>query len=104
METTSTSASTSSARGGAVEGSGGKSGSSVSQIGEFHTTHKIDVVKFDGTNNFGLWRCEVRDALMAQNLDEAILSHDRPEWIEERVWIRKNNLACGVIRTCSLKT
>ena len=27
----------------------------------YHHT-KIDVVKFDGTNNFDLWRCEVLDA------------------------------------------
>jgi len=26
---------------------------------------KIDVVKFDGTNNFGMWRCEMIDALNA---------------------------------------
>ena len=32
----------------------------------------IDVVKFDGTNNFGLWRCEVMDTLNAQNLKDAL--------------------------------
>ena len=26
---------------------------------------KIDMVKFDGTNNFGMWRCEVMDTLNA---------------------------------------
>ena len=26
---------------------------------------RIDVVKFDGKNNFGMWRCEVMDALTA---------------------------------------
>jgi len=26
---------------------------------------KIDVMKFDGTNNFRLWRCKVMDALNA---------------------------------------
>ena len=29
---------------------------------------KIDVVKFDGTNNFGMWRCEMTDALTAIDL------------------------------------
>jgi len=28
---------------------------------------KIDVVNFDGTNTFRLWRCEVFDALYTQN-------------------------------------
>ena len=30
---------------------------------------KIDVVKFDGKNNFDMWRCEVMNALMASNLE-----------------------------------
>ena len=29
---------------------------------------RIDVVKFDGKNNFDMWRCEVMDALTASNL------------------------------------
>ena len=33
---------------------------------------KIDVVKFDGKNNFGMWRCEVMDALMASNLEDTL--------------------------------
>ena len=31
---------------------------------------KIDVVKFDGKNNFSMWRCEVMDVLMASNLED----------------------------------
>ena len=30
---------------------------------------KIDVIKFDGKNNFGMWRCEVKDALTTSNLE-----------------------------------
>ena len=33
---------------------------------------KIDVVKFDGTNNFGIWRCEVMDALTTSNLENTL--------------------------------
>ena len=33
---------------------------------------KIDVVKFDGTNNFSLWRCEVLNALNMQNLEDLL--------------------------------
>ena len=33
---------------------------------------KIDLVKFDDTNNFKLWRCEVLDVLNAQNLENAL--------------------------------
>ena len=33
---------------------------------------RIDVVKFDGKNNFGMWRCEVMDALIASNLENTL--------------------------------
>ena len=33
---------------------------------------KIDVVKFDGKNNFEMWRCEVMDALMPSNLEDTL--------------------------------
>ena len=33
---------------------------------------KIDVVKFDGTNNFRMWRCEVMDALTTSNLEDTL--------------------------------
>ena len=33
---------------------------------------RIDVVKFNGTNNFGMWRCEVMDALTASNLEDTL--------------------------------
>ena len=39
---------------------------------------KTDVVKFDGTNDFDLWRCEVLDALNAQNLENTLLLQERP--------------------------
>jgi len=33
---------------------------------------KIDVIKFDGKNNFEMWRCEKMDALTASNLDDTL--------------------------------
>jgi len=30
------------------------------------------MVKFDGMNNFGMWRYKVMDALMASNLKDAL--------------------------------
>ena len=30
---------------------------------------KFEVEKFDGTNNFGMWQCEVMDVLVQQKLD-----------------------------------
>ena len=34
---------------------------------------KIDMMKFDGTNNFGMWRCEVINTLNAQNLKDTLI-------------------------------
>jgi len=33
---------------------------------------RIDVVKFAGTNNFDMWRCEVMDALTTSNLEDTL--------------------------------
>ena len=33
---------------------------------------KINVIKFDGTNNFEMWRCEVIDALTTSNLEDTL--------------------------------
>jgi len=55
----------------AEETSDGSSSFVVKNIQNYHHI-KIDVVKFDGTNNFGLWRCKVLDALNVQNLEDAL--------------------------------
>ena len=38
---------------------------------------KIDVVKFDGTNNFAMWRCKVMDVLNAYNLKDTLLLQEK---------------------------
>ena len=55
----------------------------VKNIQNFHHL-KIDVVKFNGTNNFGLWRCNVLDALNAQNLKDSLELQEKPTDIEEK--------------------
>ena len=37
-----------------------------------HHPLRIDVVKFNGTNNFDMWRCEVMDTLTASNLEDTL--------------------------------
>ena len=34
---------------------------------------KIDMVKFDVKNNFGIWMCELMDAVTASNLEDSML-------------------------------
>ena len=66
------------------------------------TNTKFDVEKFDGTNNFGMWQCEVQDVLFQQELDVA-LEENKPEDVDEKDWTRINRLACGTIRLCLSK-
>ena len=61
---------------------GGASGAKTIQSLNIHSM-KIDVEKFNGTNNFGLWRCEVLDALNAQNLEDTLELDGKPDEIEE---------------------
>jgi len=61
---------------------------------------KINVAKFDGSNNFGIWRCEVMDALTTLNLKDALLLENKPEEISEKDWDKMNRTTCGFIRSC----
>ena len=61
---------------------------------------KINVVKFDGKNNFGMWRCEVMDALTASNLEDTLRLEKKPEATFEEDWNKMNQMACGMIRSC----
>ena len=51
------------------------------------TNTKFDVEKFDGTNNFGMWQCEVQDILFQQELDVA-LEENRQEDVDKKDWAR----------------
>ena len=41
---------------------------------------KIDVIKIDGTNNFGIWRCKVMDTLTASNLKDTLRLKEKLEF------------------------
>ena len=59
-------------------------GDSIS-MGKIMNPHplKIDVVKFDGKNNFGMWRCEEMDALTTSNLEDTFRLEKKPEATSE---------------------
>ena len=61
---------------------------------------RIDVVKFNGTNNFGMWRCEVIDALNASNLEDTLRLEKKRSTTTEEEWEKMNRSACGLIRSC----
>jgi len=51
---------------------------------------KIDVVRFNGKNNFGMWRCEVIDALTASNLEDTLRLEKKREATSEQDWKKMN--------------
>ena len=55
---------------------------------------KIDVVKFDGKNNFRMWRCEVMDVLTASNLEHTLQLEKKRETTSEKDWDEVNRMAC----------
>ena len=59
---------------------------------------RIEVVKFNGTNNFGMWRCEVMDALNASNLEDTLLLAKKKNTTTDEEWAKMNRSACGLIR------
>ncbi|KAH9793888.1 hypothetical protein KPL71_004697 [Citrus sinensis] len=62
---------------------------------------KIDVEKFDGKINFGMWRREVMDALIQIDLD--VVLKNKRHLYDEEIWDRMNEKACGQIRFCLTK-
>ena len=63
-------------------------------------TLRIDVVKFDGKNNFGMWRCEVMDPLTASNLEDTLRLEKKRDSTTKEDWDKMNRTACGLIRSC----
>ena len=49
-----------------------------------HLPTKIDIVKFDSTNNFGMWRYEVMDAPPASNLEDSLHLEVKPGETSEK--------------------
>ena len=47
------------------------------------------MVKFDDKNNFGMWRCEVIDALTASNLKDTLRLKKKRELITEEDWDKR---------------
>ncbi|KAM1464188.1 hypothetical protein ACFXTO_043880 [Malus domestica] len=63
---------------------------------------KFEVEKFDGTNNFKMWQCEVKDVLAQQDLLAAL--GEKPEAMSKPEWEKLNLWACSSIRLCLAKT
>ncbi|KAM2077712.1 hypothetical protein COP2_024487 [Malus domestica] len=63
---------------------------------------KFEVEKFDGTNNFGMWKCEVKDVLAQQDLLAAL--GEKPEAMSKPEWEKLNLWACFSIRLFLAKT
>ena len=63
---------------------------------------KVDVEKFDGRNNFGLWQSDMKDALYMLDLDQ-VLKETKPDDTNESEWERLNINTCGLIRSYMAK-
>ena len=61
---------------------------------------RIDVVKFNGTNSFGMWRCEIMDALTTSNLEDTLRLEKKRASITEEDWDKMKRSACGLLRSC----
>ena len=61
---------------------------------------RIDVVKFDGKNNFGTWICEVMGALTALNLEDTKQLEKKRNSTVEEDRDKMNWTACGLITSC----
>ena len=76
-----------------------KESSSLAPTSNRHpiATTRLEVDKFNGSNNFGMWQCEVMDVLYQQELN--MVMEDKPEDIDYKQWTRINLHACAAIRS-----
>ena len=65
-----------------------------------HIPTKIDVVKFDDTNNFRKWRYEVMHALMTSNFEESLCLEEKTEETPENDRDKMNQMVYNIIRSC----
>ena len=75
-------------------------GESISSVKSMNPHPRIDVAKFDGKNNFGMWRCKVMDVLKASNLENTLRLEKKRESTNEEDWDKMNRTTCGLIRSC----
>ena len=68
-----------------------------------HFSMKIDVVKFDSTNNFGMWRYKVMDALTESNLEDSLRLEEKLEETSEKDWDKLIRMVCGAIKSYLLQ-
>ena len=64
---------------------------------------KVNVVKFNGTNNFRMWRYEGMDALTASNFENTLQLKEKPKETSEKDWDKMNRTTCSLIRSCLTK-
>jgi hypothetical protein len=60
---------------------------------------RFEVVKFNGSDNFGLWQIRVKDMLTQQG-DLVGLAEKKPEKMEADDWEEKQTLAAATVRLC----
>src|SRR4051812_49566856 len=60
---------------------------------------KFEIIKFDGTRNFGLWQRRVKDLLVQQGMVKALLEK-KPESMEKTEWKELEAKAVATIRLC----
>lgn len=60
---------------------------------------KFNIIKFEGTGNFELWKMRVKDLLVQQNMMK-VLCENKPKGIEKTEWKKLEVKAVATIRFC----
>ena len=60
---------------------------------------KFDIVKFDGSKNFGLWQRRVKDLLVQQSMMKA-LYEKQPKGMDDMDWKDLEVKVAATIRLC----
>ena len=69
------------------------------EISDDISADSADIKNRDGKNNFGMWRCEVMDALTASNLKDTLRLEKKRDYTSEEDWDKMNRTTFGLIRS-----
>ena len=62
------------------------------------TSIKVDFEKFDGKENFSIWKVWVKDLLVQLELDPTL--KEKPDGMFDKQWFSLEKKACAMIRGC----
>ena len=61
----------------------------------------FEMEKFNNTNNFGIWQCEISNVFYQQEFELTL--EEKPDKMDDKGWTKTNGQTCCTIHLCLVK-